>query len=234
MTGLEARIEALRSRMDSACRKSGRKPSDVTLVAVTKNVAIQDMLEAVSLGLGQIGENRLQEADAKLLALPTGVVRHFIGRIQTNKLGKILDRFDWIQSVAEARVAEKCEQHLAERQKVREVLLQIDISGEATKAGMTPDEARALLDRSRDFSHLKIRGLMAIGPKPSDETQARAAFAGLKNFFEESSRGRKDFDTLSIGMSGDFEIAIEEGSTMVRIGTAIFGERGEDGKNGTI
>ena len=227
MPGVPGRLKDVRARLDAAAWRAGRKPAEITLVGVTKTVFPEEIEAGYDAGLRHFGESRWQEAEPKLARLRReGAEWHFIGRLQANKLQRILENFDWVQSLADTELVEKAEGHLAELGAKRNALLQINISGEASKAGFSYGDAKAFLKEplGARFPHIALRGLMAIGPQ-AEAPAVREAFRRLHGFYVEAKGLQKSFDTLSMGMSGDFEIAVEEGSTMVRVGTAIFGER---------
>lgn len=225
---ISGNISAIRERIALACKRVGRQAGEVALVAVTKNVPIEAVRTAAHAGIADFGENRLQEAEPKIASAAGLKARwHFLGRIQSNKLGKILESFQVIQSFADPDALESAEAKLAASGLTKEALLQINISGESSKGGFTYGEAGAFFGGREDesFRALKITGLMGIGPLTGDREAVRASFREFKAFFDKVKKGRPAMRTLSMGMSGDFEIAVEEGSTMLRIGTAIFGER---------
>ena len=218
-------IVSLKARIADACRRAGRRAEEVTVVAVTKGFAASDVEEAFDAGIRDFGENRLQEAEPKARAVRrSGLNWHFMGRIQSNKLAKILDAFGWVQSFADADSLRRAEKHLAAVGESRNALVQVNISGESSKGGFSYEEAgKFFADGAFDFPHLKLRGLMGIGPLTDDREAVRRSFREFRRFFEKVKV--HGLDVLSMGMSGDFEIAVEEGSTMLRVGTAIFGER---------
>ncbi len=224
-------------RMDQAARRAGRSPNDVALVAVTKRVPFEKVLPYLQAGVRDIGENRVQEALEKcseFRALSSQRPKlHLIGPLQTNKAKKAVEFFDMVQSLDRWDLAEDLNRHVGGLGKILECLVQVKISDELTKSGLDPAALPEFLPRLRALPNLRIRGLMGIPPLRATGDAARPYFSQLRKLFEDvpsnvrrptSDLGpRTSFDVLSMGMSSDFEIAIEEGSTMVRIGSALFG-----------
>jgi pyridoxal phosphate enzyme (YggS family) len=223
--GLQTRIHDIQKRIEDAAARSGRAPSAVTLLAVTKTFSVETIRGAYDLGLREFGENRVQEALEKIPQLPSDIRWHLIGQLQTNKINKTLGRFVLIQSIDSLELAQALSKRLADN--TQEILLEVNTSGEATKSGVRPEETLAAAQAVGQLPGLKLRGLMTVGPLTEDRTQQRDAFKKLKTIFEQvRSRGSIDsFSVLSMGMSGDFEMAIEEGATLVRVGSALFGSR---------
>jgi pyridoxal phosphate enzyme (YggS family) len=225
---LSSSLEWVRARIESAARRAGRNPSDVRLMAVTKGFSQESVREALAAGLSLFGENRVQEAEQKYLDLPGGFELHLIGHLQRNKARAACGLFSCVQSIDKVETAAALEARCAERGTTMEVLLELNTSGEPTKSGFhSREELLAALETVGTLAHVKVRGLMTVGPLSDDVQRVRSAFAALRALFEEirSGGGFAQFDTLSMGMSGDFETAIEEGATLVRIGTALFGHR---------
>ncbi len=229
---LQANLTSLAERISHAVRSAGRPAGSVTLVAVGKTFPAQDVQALARGGQRHFGENYVQEALAKIDALRGAVpelplVWHFIGPIQSNKTRQIAERFDWVQSVERLKVAQRLSEQRPSHLPPLNVLLQVNISGEAAKSGVAPDELPALARAVAVLPRLRLRGLMAI-PEASDDPDARRRpLAAMKRMFEaQRAAGFAGWDTLSMGMSADLEEAIEEGATMVRVGTALFGERG--------
>ncbi|RPJ42297.1 MAG: YggS family pyridoxal phosphate-dependent enzyme [Candidatus Latescibacterota bacterium] len=216
-------------RIAEAAARVGRKPSDVLLVAVTKNVDAERVSEAIRAGVRAIGENRVQEAEAKWPLLPSGPERHLVGRLQRNKAGKAVLLFDRIESIDDAPLAEAVSRRAEAIGKRIPVLVEVNVSGEETKAGVGPEGVRGLLERIAPLAGIAPDGLMTIGPLTEDAERIRSAFRRMRLLFEELGArppGGLPMRHLSMGMSGDFEIAVEEGATIVRVGSAIFGPRG--------
>jgi pyridoxal phosphate enzyme (YggS family) len=205
-------------RIHSAAAKSGRTRQNVQLIAVTKTVSAERVRSAVESGITQIGENRLQEALSKRDALrDLRVTWHFIGHLQSNKARKVIENFDWIQSVDRSDLAEKLNQYAGRR---FPILIEVKLHDEPAKSGMPPEQLPELLNYLRNLKNLDVRGLMAVPPYSAASEDSRPYFRRLRELAQGFGLAE-----LSMGMSHDFEVAIEEGATMVRIGTALFGER---------
>jgi len=212
------RVAHVRQRVERAAERSGRSPSDVTIVAVSKSFPPQAIEEAVRAGITHLGENRVQEAAAKITGLRRlPVTWHLVGHLQTNKAKTALELFDIIHSVDSLHLAEVLS-HRAQR--TLSVLLEVNVAGEASKFGFTPSEVAAAAQAVARLPHLDLRGLMTIAPFVSDPETVRPVFRELRRL-----RDALGLAELSMGMTDDFEVAIEEGATLVRIGRAIFGER---------
>jgi pyridoxal phosphate enzyme (YggS family) len=214
-------------RIRAACERAGRDPSAVTLVAVSKTVDAARLRAAVAAGFTLLGENRVQEGEAKAPAVP-GASWQLVGPLQSNKARRALEVFDSIQTVDSVALAERLDRLAAEvRPGVRyPVLVQVNVDADPAKAGFAPDVVEAALPALLDLSNLEIRGLMTVGRLATDPADARATFTGLRVLGEGlRSRWPALGPELSMGMSDDFELAIEEGATIVRVGRAIFGER---------
>ena len=227
---LQANLHALHERITKAARAAGRDPSSVRLLAVSKAFPATVIAEAARAGQRAFGENYVQEALAKMDELAGSAHQplewHFIGPIQSNKTRAIAERFDWVQSVDRLKVAERLAEQRPASLPLLNLLLQVNVSGEASKAGVAPDELSQLAAAVARLPRLRLRGLMAIPAPEADIVRQRIAFEHTNKLFRELRKEGLKVDTLSIGMSDDLEAAIAEGSTMVRIGTAIFGARG--------
>jgi PLP dependent protein len=226
MLSIRTNLERLRERIALACRNSGRKESEITLLAVTKGVEPVRILEAINCGVKEIGENRIQEAESKFSLLPQEARRHLVGHLQTNKVKKALELFDMIQSIDSLKLAREIN-HRSGKKKVP-LLVEVNTSGEATKTGIRPQETLDFLQKSAELENLIILGLMTVGPLTDDQTVIRNSFHTLRNLFEQAAClniPNCKMEYLSMGMSSDFEIAIQEGANLLRIGTAIFGPR---------
>ena len=226
MVPIKSNLEHLRETVAKAARRSGRSESDLTLVAVTKGVEPERILEAIRCGVKDIGENRIQEAERKFSLIPKDVKRHLVGRLQTNKVRKALNLFDLIQSLDSVKLAREIDR--ISKEKVLPVLVEVNSSGEQTKSGLRPEDTIEFLRKIADFPRIQTRGLMTIGPLTDDQDSIRNCFRATRRLFEQASQlhlGNCRMEYLSMGMSSDYEIAIQEGSNMVRIGTAIFGPR---------
>ena len=229
MVDIKRNVEEIRSRMEAAAQRSGRNAGDVRLMGVSKFHPLEMMKEA-SAFVDLLGENRVQEAEGKRAGWPAEnkTPWHLIGHLQRNKARKALAIFSVIESVDSLDLARMLDRILAETHAVPYVIyLEVNMSGEASKSGMAPTDAERILDQIRDYCpHLSVEGLMTIGPNVDDADSVRRSFVNLRELRERlrSSAGLA-LPELSMGMSGDFEAAIEEGSTIVRVGTAIFGPR---------
>lgn len=226
MTSIRENIEQLRQRIDAAAQRSGRSASDIRLVGVTKGASVGKILEAKEAGLDCFAENRIQDALEKVPQVQAEW--HLIGHLQTNKIKPALSLFQMIQSVDSVRLAEKLNQELLAENRVLPVLLEVNVSGEDQKQGFDPIEIYTAIESLAPLTQIEVRGLMGIAPNVPDEGPKREAFKKLKNIFvvfKGMKRERFLMQTLSMGMSDDFEIAIEEGSNLVRVGRAIFGGR---------
>jgi pyridoxal phosphate enzyme (YggS family) len=220
------RLAAVRSRVAAAAGRAGRRAADIRLMAVTKNFPRETVLAAAAAGLTLFGENRVQEAEEKFADIGVPHELHLIGHLQRNKARSAAGLFSWVQSIDKVDTAQALESRCAEKGLTMNVLLELNTSGEASKSGFhSRADLLAALDIIRALPHLAVRGLMTVGPLSEDESRIRASFSSLRALFDEIRPGFPGFDTLSMGMSGDFESAIEEGSTLVRIGTALFGQR---------
>jgi pyridoxal phosphate enzyme (YggS family) len=228
-----SRLAQVEESIAAACRHAGRTRESVQLMAVSKTHPASAIAEAVAAGVTLFGENRVQEFQQKAQALQELGIRqaevHLIGHLQSNKTGKAAEIFSGIDTVDSLRVAERLQDAAAQVGKTLPILLEIKLSDEDAKTGLAPEgeETRALLERLPDLTALKMRGLMTVAPLTGGEAVTRDCFRRLSRLREEWSAAytRLNFDELSMGMSGDFAIAIEEGSTCVRIGTALFGQR---------
>ena len=235
-------LEIIRARIEAACRRAGRDPREVTLIAVSKFKPASDVLEAIAAGQECFGENRVQEMRQKQAEVeeqaPGRAVWHFIGNLQKNKVRQLIGHTALIHSISSLELAQE-----AERQAVRLgveavlVLIEVNVAGEATKQGAAADEAAGLVRSVMKLAHIRVRGLMAVAPPVEDPEENRMYFRSLRGLRDalqgefatspdEALRAKAaGFTELSMGMSGDFEVAIEEGATFVRIGTALFGPR---------
>lgn len=220
-------IANVRARIRSTEQSAGRAADSVTLMAVSKTRGAEEIRDAYRAGIRQIGENYLQEALAKqqLLADCKELCWHFIGPLQSNKTRAVAEHFDWIHSVDRIKLARRLSEQRPESMPALNVCLQVNISNEASKAGVGLAELHELADEVAKLPGLKLRGLMAIPEKTDDSTQQHNAFARLRAALQELQAQHPDLDTLSMGMSADMEAAIAEGATIVRIGTDIFGPR---------
>lgn len=223
MSTIAANLQAVRRRIDAALADA---PREVRLVAVSKQRSPEAIREALDAGCRDIGESYVQEALPKIAALEgAGATWHYIGHLQTNKAREVAANFDWVHGIDRVRAAAALDRTRPANLPPLEVCVQVNISGEATKGGVAPAEALALCREVSGFPRLRLRGLMGMAEPTVDPALQRSQFARLRSVYDTARSEGLALDTLSMGMSDDFEAAIAEGSTMVRIGTAIFGER---------
>lgn len=241
MTPLRENLERMQEAIAAACRRARRARSEVELMAVSKTYPASTLIDAAELGLRLFGENRVQEFAAKagelapwrangaIAASDAPMMVHLIGHLQSNKAAKAAEIFDAVDSLDSVRLAERLNEAAARLGKRLPVLIEIKLSTEETKAGLEPDspELAQLLERMPGFAHLHLRGLMTIAPWGAPQDVTRACFRSLRQWRGRwaAAYPRLNFDVLSMGMSGDFALAIEEGATRIRIGTALFGKR---------
>jgi pyridoxal phosphate enzyme (YggS family) len=221
------RLARVLDRVARAAARSGRTAESIRLVAVSKTHPVERVAEAYEAGLRVFGENYVQEAEEKVRAFP-GAEWHLIGKLQANKVRKAVSLFGWIQAVDSSRLLADISRRCVETGKTLPVLVEVNLAGEGSKAGIPPEELPDLLSSAVDLSGVRVRGLMAIPPMAEDPEESRPYFVRLRELFDRcaSTGGAAGKMTeLSMGMSSDFEAAIEEGATMVRVGTAIFGSR---------
>lgn len=221
-------IRLVRDKISAAQARSGLDMNDVTLIAVTKTRTADEINEAIANGITDIGENKPQEIRDKYDAVSKNVRWHMIGHLQTNKIKYIIDKVCMIHSVDSVHLMEEIDRQAKKHGIIMEILIQVNISGEATKQGCTKEELPMLLERAGDFSNICVVGLMTIAPKTDSNITNSLHFDNIRKLFVDICNKKYDNVTmrcLSMGMSGDYETAVECGSTMVRVGTAIFGER---------
>lgn len=217
---IRANLEGVHERIARACERAGRKPDDILLIAVSKTVEIERIRLAVAAGVKALGENRVQEAKEKVAALGRPVPWHLIGSLQTNKARDAVQLFDWIHSVDRGELARELDRRAHQSERSLKVLVQVNVGEEPQKGGVQPSELKSLLDAMAGLRNLDVRGLMCIPPAAETAEASRPWFKRLREL-----RDAAGLEHCSMGMSGDFEVAIEEGATMVRVGTAIFGPR---------
>ena len=205
-------------------RRTG-KDEPVILTAVTKNHNVEMMREAIDGGVTDIGENRIQEAEEKFKSLERSVNKHLIGHLQTNKARAAVRLFDVIQSVDSEHLAAAIDKAAKSFEKVQDVLIQVNLAKENSKSGVYEEDLKSLIETIDKLNCLRLRGLMMIAPNYEDVEKCRPLFRRMKDIFDELKGSRKNFDILSMGMTHDYRIAVEEGANFVRVGTAIFGER---------
>jgi len=228
-TDIAQRVQSVLSAIRAAAEKSGRRPDSVRLVAATKTVAADRIRVGIGAGLSILGENRVQEALPKITALKQEPVRwHFIGQLQRRKVRSVVGVFELIHSVDSLELAREIDRRAEEAGCLQEVLLEVNIADETTKAGFQPDALASAMPALASFPHIRIKGLMTIPPQADDAESVRGYFRRLRELAE-SIAARKisgvTMDELSMGMSNDYGVAIEEGATFVRVGSALFGAR---------
>ena len=221
--------ESIQERIEAAARRAGRPERSVTLIGVSKTIPSDLIAEAVEAGLTDLGENRVQEAAAKIPVIGRRPPRwHLIGHLQTNKARKAAELFDCVQSVDSAEVARLLDMHAGLHKRVLDVLVQVSLGEEETKFGVEPEAVPGLVRTIREtHPNLRLLGLMTLPPLFDDPQRTRPFFAQLRRLRDQLNDQGADLTHLSMGMSHDFEVAVEEGATMVRVGTALFGTRGQ-------
>lgn len=224
---IAANVRHIRERMASAASRAGRPPEEITLIAVTKTHGVDRVRAAIDAGVTDFGENYIQEARAKIPEVESiadnPVNWHFIGHLQSNKAKYCVDLFSIVQTVDNYHLAQELSKYAVKRNKLQSVLIEVNLSGEPQRAGVSPADLLGLIDRMGELPNLSLQGLMGMPPQMSAPEQARPFFRSLYQQWE--TLPEKNRQILSMGMSGDFEVAIEEGATHVRIGTALFGIR---------
>lgn len=235
------RVAAVRERICAAAGRAGRRPDEVTLVAVAKRVAPERVLAAARAGVGHVAENYVQEALDKIPKVQAALEGyggtppprwHFVGQLQRNKARRVVERFDVVETVDRESLGTELEQRAARAGRSLDVLLQVNLSREPQKGGVAPESLPQLLAASAHWAHLRTVGLMTIPAWSVDPEASRPVFAQLRALRDclQRAPGAARLRELSMGMSGDYEVAIEEGATIVRVGTAIFGPRPADGE----
>jgi pyridoxal phosphate enzyme (YggS family) len=221
-------LASIQERISKAALRAGRDPAAIRLVAVSKTMSTESIQEAIATGVTILGENYVQEARNKIARIGKQVTWHFIGHLQSNKAKYAVDLFSMVHSIDRLSLAEDLEKEANKQGKILPVLIQVNISGEESKSGIDPQETLQLIERIAGLQHLSVKGLMTMPPWFEDPENARPYFIALRKLREELANKKipgVSLQELSMGMSGDFEVAIEEGATLVRIGTAIFGPR---------
>jgi PLP dependent protein len=216
---VRANLERVRQRIAEAAERAGRRPDEVLLIGVSKTVDVERIRQGVEAGVSALGENRVQEAKAKIAALGRPVPWHLIGHLQTNKARDAVELFDVVHSLDRVELGRELDRRARTAGRVVDALVEVNVGAEASKSGVAPEGLGELLDAAAALAHVRVRGLMTI-PPVADPEATRGFFRTLRKLAE-----RHGLEELSMGMSADFEVAIEEGATMVRVGTAIFGPR---------
>jgi hypothetical protein len=226
MTMITANLQTVRDRIAAACHAAGRDPQAVRLLAVSKTFSAAAVAEAHAAGQTAFGENYIQEAIEKMAALRQLPLEwHCIGPIQSNKSRLVAEHFDWVHTVERLKIAQRLSEQRPAHLPPLQVCIQVNVDAGASKSGVAPQEALALVQAVAALPRLRLRGLMCIPEPAPDFESARAVFARAKTLFDELNRAGLQLDTLSMGMTADLEAAIHAGSTLVRVGTAIFGRR---------
>ena len=225
---LKDQLQEVEKRIQAACDRAGRKREEVTLIAVSKTKPVETLQEAYDLGVRIFGENKVQELTAKYEALPKDIHWHMIGHLQTNKVKYIIDKAELIHTVDSLKLAETIEKEAAKHDLIADILVEVNVAEEESKFGMKMEEVIPFVEKVSAFPHVRVRGLMTIAPFVEDPEENRSIFADLHKLYIDIKKKNHDNDTvsvLSMGMTNDYEVAIEEGATMVRVGTGIFGAR---------
>ena len=228
MNPIARNLEAVKRRLEAAARRAGLDPAGVRLIAVSKTVEVERLSQAVAAGHRLFGENYLQEAKDKIAALGPGVSWHFVGHLQSRKAKAVVEIFELIHSVDRLNLAQALEKAAAQVGKIQEILIQVNLAGEAAKSGAAPEATPELLREIAGMPHLKVAGLMTMPPWFDEPERVRPYFRALRELrdrLREQCIVDSPLTELSMGMSGDYEVAVEEGATLVRVGTAIFGVR---------
>jgi pyridoxal phosphate enzyme (YggS family) len=225
---LAGRLNSLQERLQSAALRASRLPEDVRLLPASKTVPVEVLRELLTLGMGILGENRVQEAKAKVSMLPSSCQWHFIGGLQSNKVKEAVRLFQVIHSIDSRNLIDEVAKRAAEAGKTQQILIEINAAGEASKHGVPPVEAQTLVEYANEKKSLEVLGLMAVVPFYEDAEKVRPYFKQVRELRDsmESATGIL-LPELSMGMSHDFEVAVEEGATWVRVGTALFGGRSQ-------
>ena len=225
---LKENLADVEAKIVKACENSGRQRDDVTLIAVSKTKPVETLKEAYDLGVRVFGENKVQELTDKYEALPKDIQWHMIGHLQRNKVKYIIDKVALIHSVDSIRLAETIEKEAAKHNITANILIEVNVAKEESKFGLMPEELDELIDKIKDFNHIQVKGLMTIAPFVEYPETNREIFRSLRKLSVDISNKNVDnvnVSILSMGMTNDYTVAVEEGATMVRVGTGIFGAR---------
>jgi pyridoxal phosphate enzyme (YggS family) len=228
MSDISKNLEEVEKRIQAACDRAGRSRSEVTLIAVSKTKPVSDIREAMACGIRVFGENKVQEMRDKTGEIAESLDWHMIGHLQNNKVKYLPGMACMIHSVDNLKLAEEIEKQASKHDIVMDVLCEVNMAGEETKFGLAPDEALDFIRSIAQFPHIRVRGLMTIAPYTDDPESNRQYFRGLHQLLVSGNEEHitpQEMDVLSMGMTGDYEVAIEEGATFVRVGTGIFGAR---------
>lgn len=225
---LKENLESVKNKIELACKKAGRSSDEITLIAVSKTKPLSDIEELITYGTMEFGENKVQELVDKYENVSTPVNWHLIGHLQTNKVKYIVDKVCLIHSVDSLKLAKEIEKEAVKKNVIANILVQVNVANEDTKFGLDADEVIELVEQISKLSNIKIKGLMTIAPFVENSEDNRVYFSQLKQLsldIKSKNIDNVDMSILSMGMTNDYEVAIEEGATMVRVGTGIFGER---------
>ena len=225
---LKENLADVEAKIVKACENSGRQRDDVTLIAVSKTKPVETLKEAYDLGVRVFGENKVQELTDKYEALPKDIQWHMIGHLQRNKVKYIIDKVALIHSVDSIRLAETIEKEAAKHNITANILIEVNVAKEESKFGLMPEELDELIDKIKDFNHIQVKGLMTIAPFVENPETNREIFRSLRKLSVDINNKNVDnvnVSILSMGMTNDYTVAVEEGATMVRVGTGIFGAR---------
>lgn len=225
---IQENLKKVKENIERSCAASGRESGEVTLIAVSKTKPISMLMEAYDCGQRIFGENKVQEIMDKYDQMPDDVQWHMIGHLQRNKVKYIVDKVAMIHSVDSLRLAETIEQEAAKKNVVVPVLVEVNVAQEESKYGLSPEEVLPFLEKVADYSHLQVQGLMTIAPFVENPEENREVFNKLRKLsvdIREKNINNITMSVLSMGMTGDYQVAVQEGATMVRVGTGIFGER---------
>lgn len=225
---LKENLAFVENEIQEACKRAGRDRRDVTLIAVSKTKPVSELKEAYDLGVRVFGENKVQELADKYEKLPKDIHWHMIGHLQRNKVKYIIDKVDLIHSVDSLRLAETIESEAAKRNITVNILIEVNVAGEESKFGLSPQELPKFVEEVAKFPHIHVQGLMTIAPFVEDSEENRSIFESLRKLsvdIEGKNVDNMTMRVLSMGMTNDYSVAVEEGATMVRVGTGIFGVR---------
>lgn len=228
MEDIKQNIAEIEKRIEQAAKKSGRKREDIVLLAVSKTIDVEHIKQAVNCGLKELGENRVQEILEKYEPMGKEVSWHLIGHLQTNKVKYIIDKVKMIHSVDSMKLAEEINRRAKQANVIMDILVEVNMAGEESKFGVSPEETLSLVQSIAFLDNIRIKGLMTVAPFVDNPEENRDCFRRMKQLLVDINKEKIDnvhMNVLSMGMSNDFEVAIEEGATIVRVGTSIFGKR---------
>lgn len=228
MSTITENLDEVEKKIKLACNRAGRTRDSVTLIAVSKTKPVSDIREAMSYGITVFGENKVQELRDKTSLITESLHWHMIGHLQNNKVKYLPGMVDMIHSVDNLKLALEIDKQAAKHDLIMDILCEVNMAGEDTKFGLSPKECIPFIEQIKNLEHIRIRGLMTIAPYTKDPESNRIYFKGLRELLDKANDmnlTNKAMDTLSMGMTGDYEVAIEEGATLIRVGTGIFGER---------